>query len=63
MCISLLDPRRLTAGTAYSYNRQITHGSTVSATMETVEGMLESLGIVLAIGSCQVNDFLLFKPH
>ena len=52
VCISLLDPRRLTTGTAYAYNRQLTRGPTVSATMETVEGMLESLGIVLAIGLC-----------
>ena len=44
VCISLLDPKRLSLGTYYSYNRQMTHGSVVTANPETVEGMLESLG-------------------
>lgn len=44
VCISLLDPRRLTLGTYHMYGRQMTHGSTVTANPETVVGMLESLG-------------------
>lgn len=44
ICISLLDPKRLTSGTYYMFNRQITHGSTVTANPETVEGMLGILG-------------------
>ncbi|KAL6333581.1 hypothetical protein AAG906_028766 [Vitis piasezkii] len=44
VCISLLDPKRLTLGTYHMYNRQLTHGSTITANPETVEGMLESLG-------------------
>ena len=44
ICISLLDPKRLTLGSYYTFNRQLTHGSTVTANPETVEGMLGSLG-------------------
>lgn len=44
VCISLLDPKRLTSGTYYMYTRQTTHGSGSSANPETVQGMLESLG-------------------
>lgn len=43
VCISLLDPKRLSLGVYHTYNRQITQGSTVTANPETVEGMLESL--------------------
>lgn len=42
--ISLLDHKRLTLGTYYMFNRQLAHGSTVTANPETVEGMLSSLG-------------------
>ena len=44
ICISLLDPKRLTLGTYHMFGRQMIHGSTVAANPETVEGMLESLG-------------------
>lgn len=47
VCICLLDPRRLTLGTYYMYNRQLTQGSAITANPETVEGMLESLGNLL----------------
>lgn len=43
VCISLLDPKRLTFGVYHAYNRQIPQGSTIVANPETVEGMLESL--------------------
>lgn len=49
VCISLLDPKRQTSGTYYMYNRQSTHGPAASAKPETVEGMLESLGIFFLI--------------
>lgn len=52
VCISLLDPRRLTLGTYHMYGRQITHGSTVTANPETVVGMLESLGKVICYSTC-----------
>ncbi|XP_027351329.1 serine/threonine-protein phosphatase 6 regulatory subunit 3 isoform X1 [Abrus precatorius] len=49
VCISLLDPKRLTLGAYHTYNRQMTNGSTVTANPETVEGMLESLGDLLKL--------------
>lgn len=44
VCISLLDPKRLTSGTYYMYTRQMTHGSGTAASPETVKGMLDGLG-------------------
>lgn len=44
VCISLLDPKRLSAGTYYMYGRQSMQCSGASAYPETVEGMLGSLG-------------------
>ncbi|GKV39968.1 hypothetical protein SLEP1_g47655 [Rubroshorea leprosula] len=49
VCVSLLDPKRLTLGTYNMYNRQLTQGSTIAANPETVEGMLESLGELLKL--------------
>ncbi|KAL9452854.1 hypothetical protein AB3S75_008611 [Citrus x aurantiifolia] len=49
ICISLLDPKRLTLGTYYMFNRQLTHGSTVTVNPETVEGMLGRLGDLLKL--------------
>ncbi|GLT57446.1 hypothetical protein SLA2020_304170, partial [Shorea laevis] len=49
VCISLLDPKRITLGVYHMYNRQLTQGSTITANPETVEGMLESLGELLKL--------------
>ncbi|KAL3643740.1 hypothetical protein CASFOL_014555 [Castilleja foliolosa] len=49
VCISLLDPKRLTSGTYYLYSRQMTHGSGSAANPETVQAMLESLGDLLKL--------------
>lgn len=54
VCISLLDPKRLTLGTYYMYNRQLTYGPTITTNPETVEGMLENLGKVT------LNIYLMF---
>ncbi|KAA3478699.1 serine/threonine-protein phosphatase 6 regulatory subunit 3-like isoform X1 [Gossypium australe] len=51
VCISLLDPKRLTLGVYHTYNRQISQGSTISANPKTVEGMLENLGEVVYSGN------------
>lgn len=45
VCISLLDPKRLTSGSYYMYSRHMSHGPAVTANVEIVEGMLESLGL------------------
>ncbi|KAL6567258.1 hypothetical protein OROGR_000926 [Orobanche gracilis] len=49
VCISLLDPQRLTSGTYYLYTRQMTNGSGSTANPETVQAMLESLGDLLKL--------------
>ncbi|PIN07329.1 SAP family cell cycle dependent phosphatase-associated protein [Handroanthus impetiginosus] len=49
VCISMLDPKRLTSGTYYMYTRQMAHGSGSAANPETVQGMLESLGDLLKL--------------
>ncbi|PPS07626.1 hypothetical protein GOBAR_AA12999 [Gossypium barbadense] len=45
VCISLLDPKRLTFGIYQTY-RQVSQGPMIAANPETVEGMLESLDIL-----------------
>ncbi|MED6119415.1 hypothetical protein PIB30_011780 [Stylosanthes scabra] len=49
ICISLLDPKKLTIGGFNAYNRQMNNGSTVTANPETVDGMLENLGDLLKL--------------
>lgn len=47
VCISLLDPKRFTSGVYYVYNRMPHAATGVTANPETVQGMLESLGMVI----------------
>ncbi|KAI4306338.1 hypothetical protein L6164_029625 [Bauhinia variegata] len=63
VCISLLDPKRLTLGAYHTYNRQITHVSTVTANPETVEGMLESLGDLLKLLDTSSTDSVLVTTY
>ncbi|PQQ21220.1 serine/threonine-protein phosphatase 6 regulatory subunit 3 [Prunus yedoensis var. nudiflora] len=63
VCISLLDPRRLTLGTYHMYGRQMTHGSTVTANPETVVGMLESLGDLLKLLDVSSGDNMLLTTY
>ncbi|XP_034698126.1 serine/threonine-protein phosphatase 6 regulatory subunit 2 isoform X2 [Vitis riparia] len=63
VCISLLDPKRLTLGTYHMYNRQLTHGSTITANPETVEGMLESLGDLLKLLDVSSEESLLLTTY
>ncbi|KAK9022413.1 hypothetical protein V6N11_002680 [Hibiscus sabdariffa] len=61
VCISLLDPKRLTLGVYHTY-RQVSQGSMISAKPETVEGMLESLDVSLLHSSWQMpKQFTLTK--
>ncbi|CAN4081945.1 unnamed protein product [Withania somnifera] len=59
VCISLLDPKRLTSGTYYMYCRQSMQCSGVSANPETVEGMLGSLGNLLKLLDISSEDNVL----
>ncbi|KAL2244619.1 UNVERIFIED_CONTAM: Serine/threonine-protein phosphatase 6 regulatory subunit 3 [Sesamum indicum] len=63
VCISLLDPKRLTSGTYYMYTRQMTHGSTGAANPETVQGMLESLGNLLKLLDISSEDHVLLTTY
>ncbi|KAK4440226.1 Serine/threonine-protein phosphatase 6 regulatory subunit [Sesamum alatum] len=63
VCISLLDPKRLTSGTYYIYTRQMTHGSSGAANPETVQGMLESLGNLLQLLDISSEDQLLLTTY
>ncbi|MQL72304.1 hypothetical protein Taro_004655 [Colocasia esculenta] len=49
VCISLLDPKRLLSTSYHSFRSYMTHGSSVTANPETVDGMLESIGDLLKL--------------
>ncbi|KAI3676630.1 hypothetical protein L1987_86242 [Smallanthus sonchifolius] len=49
VCISLLNPTKLTSGTYYVYNQQLTYESAIKPNPETVKSMLESLGYLLKL--------------
>lgn len=49
VCISLVDPKRLVSSSNQLFRSHISHGSLVTATPETIEGMLESLGDLLKL--------------
>ncbi|KAJ0980742.1 hypothetical protein J5N97_008997 [Dioscorea zingiberensis] len=49
VCISLLDPKRLLSASNHLFRSQLSHGSLVTASPETVDGMLESLGDLLKL--------------
>jgi len=44
VCISLLDPKRLASASYQAFKSNLSHGTLVTASPETVDGMLESLG-------------------
>ncbi|XP_047941220.1 serine/threonine-protein phosphatase 6 regulatory subunit 1-like [Salvia hispanica] len=63
VCISLLDPKRLTSGTYYMYTRQMTHGSETAASPETVRGMLDGLGDLLKLLDISTEDHILLTTY
>ncbi|KAK6154834.1 hypothetical protein DH2020_009082 [Rehmannia glutinosa] len=63
VCISLLDPNRLTSGVYYMYNRQMSHGSGIIANHETVEVMLESLGDLLKLLDLSSEEQVLLTTY
>jgi hypothetical protein len=44
VCISLLDPKRLASASYQAFRSNLSHGALVTASPETIDGMLESLG-------------------
>ncbi|GJN15386.1 hypothetical protein PR202_gb02296 [Eleusine coracana subsp. coracana] len=64
VCISLLDPKRLASASYQAFRSNLSHGTLVTASPETVNGMLESLGECWAFDSA--NGHFLQKakrPH
>ncbi|KAK3134686.1 hypothetical protein QOZ80_5BG0409450 [Eleusine coracana subsp. coracana] len=49
VCISLLDPKRLASASYQAFRSNLSHGTLVTASPETVNGMLESLGELLKL--------------
>ncbi|XP_052179613.1 LOW QUALITY PROTEIN: uncharacterized protein LOC127792962 [Diospyros lotus] len=63
VCISLLDPKRPSLGTYYTYPHQLNHGSKISANPEMVEGMLGSLGDLLKLLGVSSAENALLTPY
>ncbi|XVE91031.1 hypothetical protein DITRI_Ditri20bG0123400 [Diplodiscus trichospermus] len=65
VCISLLDPKRLTMGVYHTYNRQVSQGqgSMIAAKPETVQGMLESLGNLLKLLDVSSSESTLLTTY
>ncbi|ONM40844.1 SIT4 phosphatase-associated family protein [Zea mays] len=49
VCISLLDPKRLASASYQAFRSNLSHGALVTASPETVDGMLDSLGNLLKL--------------
>ncbi|GMI81909.1 hypothetical protein like AT1G30470 [Hibiscus trionum] len=62
VCISLLDPKRLTMGVYPTY-RQVSQGPMIAANPETVEGMLESLGGLLKLLDVSSSELTLLTTY
>ncbi|KAI3742873.1 hypothetical protein L1987_60571 [Smallanthus sonchifolius] len=59
VCISLLNPNKLTSGTYYVYNQQLTYESAIKPNPETVKSMLESLGYLLKLLDLSADENVL----
>lgn len=66
VCISLLDPKRLASASYQAFRSNLSHGTLVTASPETVDGMLESLGecssfffLIVLLGYCYLSSFSL----
>lgn len=59
VCISILDPKRSTTSPFHAFRGQQIHGSSVTASPETVEGMLGSLGDLLKLMDISSSEIVL----
>ncbi|CAL4949030.1 unnamed protein product [Urochloa decumbens] len=59
VCISLLDPKRLASASYQAFRSNLSHGALVTASPETVDGMLESLGNLLKLLDTSAAENLL----
>jgi len=58
VCISLLDPKRLASASYQAFRSNLSHGALVTASPETVDGMLESLGNLLKLLDTSAENVL-----
>ncbi|KAG2589650.1 hypothetical protein PVAP13_5NG378000 [Panicum virgatum] len=58
VCISLLDPKRLASASYQAFKSNLSHGALVTASPETVDGMLESLGNLLKLLDTSAENVL-----
>ncbi|KAF5736375.1 serine/threonine-protein phosphatase 6 regulatory subunit 2 [Tripterygium wilfordii] len=63
VCISLLDPKRHSLGAFHAHNRQFAHGSTITASPETVEGMLEGVDGLLKLFDVSSANYVLLTTY
>ncbi|WVZ69929.1 hypothetical protein U9M48_018643 [Paspalum notatum var. saurae] len=59
VCISLLDPKRLASASYQAFRSNLSHGALVTASPETVDGMLESLGNLLKLLDTSAAEIVL----
>ncbi|KAG1331862.1 serine/threonine-protein phosphatase 6 regulatory subunit 3 [Cocos nucifera] len=59
VCVSLLDPKRLLSSSYQSFRSQLSHGTMVAASPETIDGMLESLGDLLKLLDVSSSESIL----
>ncbi|CAO2183540.1 unnamed protein product [Urochloa humidicola] len=59
VCISLLDPKRLASASYQAFRSNLSHGALVTASPETVDGMLESLGNLLKLLDTSASENVL----
>ncbi|XP_020102860.1 serine/threonine-protein phosphatase 6 regulatory subunit 3-B isoform X2 [Ananas comosus] len=59
VCISLLDPKRLVSASYQAFRSPLSHGTLVTVSPETVDGMLESLGGLLKLLDVSSADSIL----
>ncbi|KAG2598861.1 hypothetical protein PVAP13_5KG402400 [Panicum virgatum] len=63
VCISLLDPKRLASASYQAFRSNLSHGALVTASPETVDGMLESLGNLLKLLDTSSAENILPTPY
>ncbi|KAG8044910.1 hypothetical protein GUJ93_ZPchr0008g14048 [Zizania palustris] len=59
VCISLLDPKRLASASYQAFRSNLSHGALVTASPETVDSMLESLGNLLKLLDTSASENVL----
>ncbi|KAG6516752.1 hypothetical protein ZIOFF_027226 [Zingiber officinale] len=62
-CICLLDPKRMVASSYQAFRSQSSHGTVVTVSQDTVEGMLGRLGDLLRLLEISSSDVILLTTY